>query len=80
MCDLEEQGPHAAHLALLLDKDLKVLVDDGDGQEDTGAGADSAHKVGQHGQGANTQTAKGRGSGDVPATNNTLDFVYTICK
>lgn len=32
---LEEQGSHAAHFTLLLDKDLKVLVDDGDGQQDT---------------------------------------------
>ena len=65
-CDLEKQGPHAAHLALLLDKDLQVLVDDGHGEKDTGAGADCAHKVGQDGQGADTKTAKGRGSGDVP--------------
>jgi hypothetical protein len=26
---LEEQGSHAAHLGLLLDEDLEVLVDDG---------------------------------------------------
>lgn len=32
---LEEQRSHAAHFALLLYEDLKVLVDDGHGQEDT---------------------------------------------
>ena len=34
------------HLALLLDKDLEVLVGDGHGEEDSGAGADGAHEVG----------------------------------
>lgn len=29
---LEEQGPHAAYFALFFHKDLKVLVDDRDGQ------------------------------------------------
>ena len=32
---LEEQRTHAAHLWLLLDEDLEVLIDDGDSQQDT---------------------------------------------
>lgn len=32
---LEEQSTHAADFALFLYKDLKVLVDDGDGQQDS---------------------------------------------
>lgn len=42
---LEEQGPHAADFALFFHKDLKVLIDDGDGQQDTSAGADGSQKV-----------------------------------
>ena len=34
---LEEQGAHTAHLTLLLDEDLEVLVDDCDGQKDSSA-------------------------------------------
>ena len=36
---LEQQGTHTPHLRLLLDKDLEVLVDDCDGQQDTSAGS-----------------------------------------
>ena len=35
MARLEEEGAHGAHLWLLLDEDLEVLVDDGDGQQNT---------------------------------------------
>lgn len=42
---LEEQGSHAAHFTLLLDKYLKVLVNDGDGQQDTRARANSTQEV-----------------------------------
>ena len=35
-CDgLEENGAHATHLALFLDEDLKVLVDDGHSKQNT---------------------------------------------
>ena len=37
--NLEEECPHAAHLGLLLDEDLKVLVDDGHSQQDSGSGS-----------------------------------------
>lgn len=42
---LEEQGPHAANFTLFFHKDLKVLVDDGDGQQDTGARANGSEEV-----------------------------------
>lgn len=45
MAFLEEQGPHAAYFALFFHKDLKVLIDDGDGQQDTGARANGSEKV-----------------------------------
>ncbi len=62
---LEEQSAHAAHLALLLDEDLKVLVDDGDGKKNAGAGADGPHEVGQDGQSADAEAAESGGGGDV---------------
>ena len=37
--NLKEECPHAAHLGLLLDEDLKVLVDDGHSQQDSGSGS-----------------------------------------
>jgi len=62
---LEEKGSHAAHLRLLLDEDLEVLVDDGHSQQDSGARPDGSHEVGEHGEGADTETAESGGGGDV---------------
>lgn len=45
---LEEQGPHAAYFALFFNKDLKVLIDDGDSQQDTGARANGSEEVSHH--------------------------------
>jgi len=43
---LEQERAHtSANLALLLHEYLEVLVDDGDRQQDTRAGADGAHEV-----------------------------------
>lgn len=64
---LEQQRCHAAHFALLLYKDFKVLVDDGHGQEDSGTRTDSAQEVGHYRQPSYTEAAKGGGCGDVPA-------------
>jgi hypothetical protein len=44
---LEEQDSQAAHLGLLLDEDLEVLVDDGNSQQDTGARSNSPHEISQ---------------------------------
>lgn len=51
---LEEQGSHATHFTLLFDKYLKVLVDDGDSQQDTGPRADGSEEVSHYRQTTNT--------------------------
>lgn len=63
----EEKGSHAAHLALLFDEDLKVLVDDGDRQQDPGARPDSTQEISQDREGPNAQPTEGCSCGDVPA-------------
>lgn len=67
---LEEQGAHAAHFALFFHKDFKILVDDSDGQQDSGAGADGAEEVGHYRQPSDAQAAEGSGGGDVPESRN----------
>ena len=57
---LEEQRAHSAHLTLLLDKYLEVLIDDGDGEENSRSRPDSAHEVGQDGQSPDAETAERR--------------------
>lgn len=68
--DLEEQGAHAAHFALFFHKDFKILVDDGDGQQDSSAGADGAEEVRHYRQTSDAQAAEGSGGGDIPRTQN----------
>lgn len=68
--DLEEQGAHAAHFALFFHKDFKILIDDGDGQQDSGARADGAEEVRHYRQTTDAQAAEGSGSGDIPASQN----------
>lgn len=43
---LEEQCSHAAHFALLLHKDLKVLVDNGHSQEDSCTRTNGTQEIG----------------------------------
>jgi hypothetical protein len=62
----EQKGSHAAHLALLLDEDLKVLVDDGDCKQDPSSRPDGTQEVSQDREGPYAQPAKGRGCGNVP--------------
>lgn len=68
--DLEEQGAHAAHFALFFHKDFKILIDDGDGQQDSSAGADGAEEVRHYRQTPDAQAAEGSGGGDIPRTQN----------
>lgn len=63
--NLKEQRAHASHLVLLLHEDLEVLVDDGHGQQDTGAGTDGAHEVGQDRECSDAEATEGRGRRDV---------------
>lgn len=64
---LEEQRPHAANFALLFHKYLKVLIDDGDGQQNAGSRADGSQEVGHDRQSTDAQSAKGSRSRNVPA-------------
>lgn len=66
--DLEEQGAHAAHFALFFHKDFKILIDDGDSQQDSGARADGAEEVRHYRQTTDAQAAEGSGGGDVPTS------------
>jgi hypothetical protein len=54
-----------AVISLLLLENLEILVDDGDGKQDTRAGADGAQQIRNHGQRANAETTEGGGGGDV---------------
>lgn len=68
----EEQGPHAADLALLLHEDLKVLVDDGDREQDPSSRPNGAQEVSQDREGPDAQPTEGRGCGDVPGEGDTV--------
>ena len=56
---LEEERVQATDLILLLDQYLEVLIDDGDGEEDTRSAANGAQEVGEHGERANAQASEG---------------------
>lgn len=64
---LEEQRSHTANFTLLFHKDLKVLVDDGDGQEDSCPRADGSQEVRHDGQPSYTEPSERSGCGDIPA-------------
>lgn len=57
---LKEERAHATHFTLLLDEDLKVLINDGHGQQDTRAGTDGAHKIGNDRQSTDAQSTESR--------------------
>jgi len=63
---LEEQSSHTAYFTLFLDKDLKVLVDDGDGQQDSSARTNGSKEVSHHRQTTNTEATEGCSSRNVP--------------
>mmetsp|Transcript_12501 Transcript_12501/g.40927 ORF Transcript_12501/g.40927 Transcript_12501/m.40927 type:complete len:317 (-) Transcript_12501:796-1746(-) len=62
---LEEAARGGGELALLFAEHLVVLIDDGDGEEYAGAGADGAEEVGDDGEGADAHAAEGGGGWDV---------------
>lgn len=72
---LEQQRRHAAHFALLLYKDFKVLVDDGHGQEDSRTRTNGAQEVSHYGEPSYTQATEGSGCGDVPAKQGRREHV-----
>ena len=71
-CDFVALSPfpdseqYAAELlrALLLES-LEVLVDDGDGEQDTGSAPDRSHEVSHDGEHADAHASESRGGGDV---------------
>lgn len=62
---LEEECVESSNFILLFDQDLKVLVDNGDGQKDTSTTSDGAKEVSEDWEGTNAQTTKGSGRWDV---------------
>lgn len=69
---LEEQRSHAAHFALLLHEDLKVLVDDGHSQEDSCTRTNRTQEVSHHRQPTYTEATEGSSCGDVPVKSSRL--------
>lgn len=67
---LEEQSPHTADFTLLFHKDLKVLVDDGNGKEDSSSRSDSSQEVCHDRQPSYTEPPKCCSCGDIPAGRN----------
>lgn len=66
---LEEQCSHAAHFALLLHKDFKVLVDDGHSQEDSCPRTNGPQEVSHDGQPSYAEATEGSSCGDVSVNN-----------
>lgn len=64
---LEEKCSHTADFTLLFHKDLKVLVNDGYGQEDSCTRSDGSQEVCHDRQPSYTEPSKSSGCGDVPA-------------
>ena len=70
---LKEECVESSHFILLLDQDFKVLIDNGDSQENASAAANRAQEVSEHRQGADAQASEGGGRRDV-------DFKYSESK
>jgi hypothetical protein len=56
--NLKEERAHRSHFALLFDEDFEVLVDDCDGQQDSGAGSDRSHEIRQNGERSDAKSAE----------------------
>ncbi|GMT25660.1 hypothetical protein PFISCL1PPCAC_16957 [Pristionchus fissidentatus] len=67
MLSLEEHARDSAHLLLLLDEDLEVLVDDGDGEQNSGSGSNGSYEVSSNGEGSDAETSEGSSGRDVSA-------------
>lgn len=75
---LEEQSSHAAHFALLLHKDFKVLVDDGHSQEDSRTRTNGTQEVSHDRQPSYAEATKGSSCGDVPANNRSYKYINIL--
>mmetsp|Transcript_14671 Transcript_14671/g.32200 ORF Transcript_14671/g.32200 Transcript_14671/m.32200 type:complete len:216 (+) Transcript_14671:50-697(+) len=63
--ELRPPSEQCVPLLLLLVHHLKVLIDDGDGQENSGPASDGTQEISNNGQRANARTTEGRRRGDV---------------
>uniref|UniRef100_A0A2D4MDA0 Uncharacterized protein n=1 Tax=Micrurus spixii TaxID=129469 RepID=A0A2D4MDA0_9SAUR len=63
---LEKQSPHASNFGLFFDKDLKILINDCDCQQNPGAGADGTQEISQDRERPDTQASEGSCCRDVP--------------
>lgn len=68
---LEKQSSHTANFTLFLYKDLKVLINDSDSQQNSSSRPNCPQEVCQHRQGADTQTTKCSSCRDVPVRHKT---------
>lgn len=64
---LEQQCAHSANFSLFFHEDLEVLIDNCDGQQDTGSGADCSNEISHDGEGTDAETAEGSCCWDVSA-------------
>lgn len=71
--DLEKQSTHPAYFSLFFNKYFKILIYNGDCEQNSSAGADGPEEVGQHRQGANAQAAERSCGGDVPRRQNSQE-------
>lgn len=62
---LEEDGTHTTHFTLLLHEDLKVLIDNGDSEQNSSSRSNGTKEISQNGESSNAETTEGSGSGDV---------------
>lgn len=63
---LKEESTHAAHFTLFFYKDLKVLVDDCDGQQNSSSWTDGSQEVSHDWQTTYAQASKSCSCGYVP--------------
>ncbi len=73
---LKEESTHTAHFTLFFHKDLKVLVDDSDGQQDSSSWADGSQEVGHDWEATYTQASESCSCGDVPKRGFKESFSY----
>lgn len=63
---LEKKSSHTANFTLFLYKNFKVLINDGDSEQNSSSRANRPKEVCQHREGTNTEPTKGSSCRDVP--------------
>lgn len=75
---LEEQSTHTANFTLFFYEDLKVLVDDGNGQQDSCSWANSTQEISHDREATYTQSSESCSCGDVPTTQQQIKESHHI--